>query len=288
MKKSRRSIVISVRLDETSLSAVDLLVNAGLAQSRSEAASQFVQIGVQSSEEMIQKAKKLEENVRQLKNEMLGAVKDNNLDKVRQLLEVDEKLKDAKYEEGHTAVLMAAYYRANEIREFLLEKGAELNLYEAASVGNTARVKEWLNETPKLINSYSFDGYTPLGLAAYFGHEETAAFLLDAGADVNLKGKDGRLNNTPLHASIAGDHINIVKLLLKHNADINSQCMGESREGFTPLHVAIHFNRLEMVKLLLEHGASPTIPNQNSLTPLAYALEKGNTAIAELIQSASK
>ncbi|WP_199617707.1 ankyrin repeat domain-containing protein [Paenibacillus alkalitolerans] len=220
-----------------------------------------------------------------MKDEMLDAVKSKNLDKVKRLLEIDEKLKDAKSEEGQTAVLMAAYYRANEIKELLLQKGAELNLYEAAAVGNTARIKEIVSEAPKLINSHSFDGYTPLGLAAHFGHEEAAAYLLDRGADINLKGKDGKLNNTALHASIAGNHINIVKLLLTHGADINSQCEGETRKGFTPLHVAAHFNRFEIAKMLLENGANPLMRNSESLTPSEYAIAKGNNEIADIIQS---
>lgn len=284
-RKSNRSIVISVRLDETTLTAVDLLVNAGLAQSRSEAASQFITMGVQSSEDLILKAKELEENVRRLKNEMLDAVKSKNLDKVKYLLELDEKLKDAKSDDGQTAVLMAAYYRANEIKELLLQKGAELNLYEAATVGNTALIKEILSEAPKLINSHSFDGYTPLGLAAHFGQEEAATYLLDSGADINLKGKDGKLNNTALHASIAGNHINIVRLLLNHGADIDSQCEGEIRRGFTPLHVAVHFNRLQIANLLIENGANLSITNSESLTPYEYALLKGSTEIADIIQA---
>jgi ankyrin repeat protein len=284
-RKSKRSIVISVRLDETTLTAVDLLVDAGLAQSRSEAASQFIVIGIQSSEELILKAKELEENVRRLKNEMLDAVKSKNLDKVKHLLEIDEKLKDAKSEDGQTAVLMAAYYRANEIKELLLQKGADLNFYEAATVGNTARIKEVLSEAPKLINSHNFDGYTSLGLAAHFGHEEAATYLLDNGADINLKGKDGKLNNTALHASIAGNHINIVKLLVKYRADIDSQCEGELRRGYTPLHVAAHFNRLEIARLLIENGANLIITNNQSLAPLEYALSIGNTEIADIIQA---
>jgi ankyrin repeat protein len=282
-KKLNRNVVISVRLDETTLAAVDLLVNAGLAQSRSEAASQFIGFGVQSSEDLIIKAKALEENVRTLKNEMLEAVKSKNLDKVKHLLEMDEKLKDARSDDGQTAVLMAAYYRANEIKELLLQKGAELNLYEAATVGNTPRVREILSESPKLINSHSFDGYTPLGLAAHFGNEETAVYLLQQGAELNLKSKDGKLNNTALHASIAGNHISIVKLLLQHGADMNSACEGELRKGFTPLHVAAHFNRTEMVRLLLQHGADPLILNSQSQTPAEYALTKGNAEIAEII-----
>jgi len=284
-RKSNRNIVISVRLDETALTAVDLLVNAGLAQSRSEAASQFIAIGIQSSEELILKAKQLEENVRRLKNEMLDAVKNKNLDKVKHLLEIDDKLKDAKYEDGQTAVLMAAYFRANEIKELLLQKGAELNLHEAATVGNTARIKEILNDAPTLINSHSFDGYTPLGLAAHFGQEEAANYLLACGADINLKGKDGKLNNTALHASIAGNHINIVRLLLKYGADINSLCEGELRKGFTPLHVAAHFNRFEIAKLLIENGANLSITNNESLTPYEYARLKGSSEIADSIQA---
>ncbi|WP_238187011.1 ankyrin repeat domain-containing protein [Paenibacillus sp. L3-i20] len=125
-----------------------------------------------------------------MKNEMLGAVKSKNLDKVKQLLEVDEELIDAKSEDDQTALLLAAYYHTHEVKELLLAKGANLNLYEAAAVGNTARIQEILRETPNLINSHSFDGYTPLGLAAHFGHEEAAAYLLDNGTDINLKGRD--------------------------------------------------------------------------------------------------
>lgn len=113
-------------------------------------------------------------------------------------------MKNSVSEEGQTAVLMAAYNRANEIRDLLLLKGAELNLHEAAAVGQTARLEEILGASPELVNSHSFDGFTPLGLAAHFGHEEAAAFLLDSGADPNLKGMDGKLNNTALHAAIAG------------------------------------------------------------------------------------
>lgn len=282
-KKPNRSVVLSVRLDETTLAAVDLLVDAGLAQSRSEAASQFIGIGVQSSEQLIMKANALAEHVRTLKLEMLDAVKSKNVEKVRHLLSVDEKLKNAKSEEGQTAVLLAAYYRATEIKELLLQQGAELTLYEAAAVGNTARVQQLVGASPKLIDSHSFDGYTPLGLAAHFGNEETAAFLLQAGAGINLKSKDGKLNNTPLHASIAGNHINIVRLLLRHGSDIDCQCEGELRKGFTPLHVAVHFNRIQIAELLLASGANPRIPNGQSLTPMEYALARGNTEIVERI-----
>jgi ankyrin repeat protein len=287
-KPSKKSVVISVRLDETTLAAVDLLVEAGLAQSRSEAVSQFVKLGVQSSEELLLKAKALSEHIANLKLEMLNAVKSKNLDKVKQLLELDATLKDAKNEQGQTAILMAAYYRANEIKQLLIEKGAELNIYEAATIGSTARVVQLLEQSPELINSHSFDGFTPLGLAAHFGNEETAAYLLQTGADPGLKGTDGKLNNTPLHAAIAGNYIRVVKLLIHGGSDINAQCEGELRRGFTPLHVAAHFNRVEIVKLLLSHGADPNLVNSDGATALDYALSRGNSEIAELIRTAGQ
>ncbi|WP_135550396.1 ankyrin repeat domain-containing protein [Paenibacillus cymbidii] len=287
-KKSTRSVVISVRLDETNLAAVDLLVNAGLAQSRSEAASQFVGFGVQASEELLRKAKALEESVRLLKNEMLDAVKQRDLSKVERLLAFDDKLKNAAAEDGQTAVLLAAYTRANEIKDLLLQKGAELNLYEAATVGSTARIRELISESPDLVNSYSYDGFTPLGLAAHFGHEEAALFLLGNGADPNRKGRDGNLDNTPLHAAIAGNHLHVAQLLLRHGADANALCEGTWRKGFTPLHVAAHFNRGEIARLLLESGADAGIRNADGLAPAEYARRKGNEALAAQLEADAK
>lgn len=282
-KTSIRNAVISIRLDEVSLGAVDLLVQAGLAQSRSEAAGQLIAIGVQSSEDLLKRAKILAESVQEMKNEMIDAIKSKNLDKVKQLLEQDRSLVNARNSEGETAVLMSAYYHANEIRDLLLERGPELDLYEAAAVGATGRVKELLETAPDLINSHNRDGYTLLGLASYFGNEETVRFLLEKGADVNFYSIDGQVSNAPLHTAIAGNHENIVRLLIEHGADLNLRCKGKIRPGFTPLHVAAHFNRISIARLLLSSGADPTIHNDARQTAINYAEEKGNYEIAKLM-----
>lgn len=282
-KTSIRNAVISIRLDEVSLGAVDLLVQAGLAQSRSEAAGQLIAIGVQSSEDLLKRAKILAESVQEMKNEMIDAIKSKNLDKVKQLLEQDRSLVNARNSEGKTAVLMSAYYHANEIRDLLLERGPELDLYEAAAVGATGRVKELLEAAPDLINSHNRDGYTLLGLASYFGNEETVRFLLEKGADVNFYSIDGQVSNAPLHTAIAGNHENIVRLLIEHGADLNLRCKGKIRPGFTPLHVAAHFNRISIARLLLASGADPTIHNDARQTAIDYAEEKGNYEIAKLM-----
>lgn len=284
MSKKKQSVVISIRLDENTLKAVDLLVESGLESNRSRAVSHFVNVGIQSSGELLKKAQLLADNVVQLKNEMIEAIKINNLEKVTELITRDSELVNASNSKGETAILMAAYYRANEIRELLINKGAELNIFEASAVGNTTQVKELLINSPDLIYSFSADGFTPLGLASHFGNEETVKLLLDYGADVNARSKDGNLNNMALHAAIAGNYEHIVKTLISCGANINARCEGKWRIGFTPLHVASYFGRESIIKILLKNDADRTVINDNGETAYAIAIIKGHQESADLLK----
>jgi uncharacterized protein len=185
---------------------------------------------------------------------------------------------------GETAVLMAAYYRSNEIKDLLINNGAELNIFEAAAVGNTTRVKEILEKSPDLIAAYSSDGFTLLGLASHFGNEETVKFLLDQGADVNARSKDGNLNNMAIHASIAGNYEHIVKILIDYGANVNAKCEGNWRLGFSPLHVAGYFGRESIIKVLLDHAADKIAKNANGETPYELAISKGHPESATLLK----
>lgn len=284
MPPKKQSVVISIRLDDLSLKAVDLLVEAGLETNRSRAVSHLINVGIQSSEELLKKAQQLANRVHQLRNEMVDAVKINNLDRVTELLGQDATLVNASNSKGETAVLMAAYYRANEIRELLVDKGAQLTIFEACAVGHTGRVKELLNQSPDLIHSFSTDGYTPLGLAAHFGNEETALLLLEYGADVNARSSDGNLNNMAIHAAIAGNYEHIVELLISHGANINAKCEGNWRSGFSPLHVAAYFGRESIARLLLRHHVDKSALTGSGDTALMLAQVKGHQELALLLQ----
>lgn len=284
MSKKTQSVVISIRLDESSLKAVDLLVNSGLETNRSRAVTHFVNVGIQSSEELLKKAQLLADNVHQLRNEMIEAVKINNVEKVMDLISKDSNLVNASNSKGETAVLMAAYYRATEIKELLINNGAELSIFEAAAIGNTTRVKDLVENNPEWIATYSRDGFTPLGLACHFGNEEIVKFLLDHGADVNARGKDGNLNNMAIHAAIAGNFEPIIRTLIEYGADVNVKCEGEWRQGFSPLHVAGYFGRESIIKVLLQHGADKTAINTNGETPYETAIMRGHPESATLLK----
>jgi uncharacterized protein len=284
MPRKKQSVVLSIRLDEVSLQAVDLLVESGLESNRSRAVSHFVNAGIQASAELLTKARLLADHVHQLRNEMIEAVKINNVDKVVELINHDSSLVNSSNSSGETAVLMAAYYRATEIKELLIRNGAELNIFEAAAVGNTARVRELLEQTPELIAAYNTDGFTPLGLASHFGNEETVRQLLDQGADVNMRSKDGNLNNMALHAAIAGNYEHVVATLIKHGADVNARCEGKWRKGFTPLHVAGYFGRESIIRLLLQQPVDKAAVNDKGEAPYEVAIARGHQECAELLQ----
>ena len=72
---------------------------------------------------------------------------------------------------------------------------------------------------------------TDLHRAAKNGHAETVSLLLDNGADINAKNRDGQ---TALHVAAKYGHDAIVSLLLDNGADIEAKNI----DGSTPLHRA--------------------------------------------------
>jgi uncharacterized protein len=81
-------------------------------------------------------------------------------------------------------ILRARYADDLESLERLLAEDNELDVFEAAAVGRTERVRELLDGDPTLVGAWSADGFTPLHLAAYFGHVDSVRLLLEHGAKV--------------------------------------------------------------------------------------------------------
>ena len=86
---------------------------------------------------------------------------------------------------------------------------------------------------------------------AYDGNIEAVKQHLDAGADVNAKGKYGR---TPLHYAASRGLKKIIELLIARGADVNTKIEVGDYKGQTPLDGAIQWNRTETADLLRKHG----------------------------------
>jgi ankyrin repeat protein len=102
---------------------------------------------------------------------------------------------------------------------------------------------------------------------ASHGRKEIAKILLKNWVDPNLKGSTGI---APLHAAVAGGHVDTVNLLLKYEANVN---IISNKEKLTPLFLAFTKDRKEIVRALLKHGAEVNIKNSNNMTPLHKAAQ---------------
>ena len=105
------------------------------------------------------------------------------------------------------------------------------NLWKAAAAGDLSAIKDALGDSADLNALDSQSGITPLGWAALNGQAEAAKLLIEKGADVNARNRDG---TTSLHSAAFLGRIGTVKLLLENGADTTLR----SNDGSTPTDVA--------------------------------------------------
>src|SRR5438034_1283268 len=122
--------------------------------------------------------------------EFFDAIKAGELDKVKAMVSATPALVNARGDAG-SAVLVAVYHRHKEIVNLLVARGAELSLFDGCAAGELERVERFISQPPDIvageINAHSSDGWTPLHLAAFFGHAKIVELLLAHGADVGAR-----------------------------------------------------------------------------------------------------
>lgn len=209
----------------------------------------------------------------------LEAVKAGNVEEVRPMLKADATLASAKDDAGNSAILLAIYYGRKDIVELLLAHDLDLTIFEAAAAGKLDRVEALAEDDPGRVNAFSHDGFTPIGLAAFFGRVDVVRYLLSTGAEVNAVSKN-RMRVMPLHSAVAGRHLSIARMLIEHGADVNVA----QQDGFTPLHGAAQNGQEEMVTLLLDRGAQVDAKAADGKTPLAFAAEEGHEVVADVLR----
>ncbi len=193
--------------------------------------------------------------------DFLAAVRAGDMNAVTPLLAEQPGLVAASDAAGVPAVRLAVYHGHNDIAARLAET-AELEIWDAAALGRAADVEaayqDWGDEA---LNEYSRDGFTPLQLACFFGHEAVAGWLLDKGADAAAVSRNAQ-RIQPLHAAVAGNHLGIARRLLAAGADPNAV----QADDFRPLDGARQNGNQAMIDLLLAHGADPDTPRSRKNT----------------------
>lgn len=190
--------------------------------------------------------------------------------------------------------LSAALFAAGPLsrRQGLLRLGAlALGI---GGLSGTARAGDYddysralVSDNESLMINLIFKGFNPNtldtrgrpGLVSALHQDALKVFdvlLKSPGVDVNLA---SRQNETPLMMACIKGHLNLVKELIRRDADVN-------REGWAPLHYAASADTpqtLEIVKLLLEESAYIDAASPNGTTPLMLAAQYSSEAVVKLL-----
>lgn len=216
---------------------------------------------------------------------MLTAARTGDVARVKELLEQNRRLLAARDWLGNTALIMAVNSGQQAVAELLFKAGVQPDIHEAAAIGQTSRVAELVGKDAALLDSYSAEGFTPLALAAHFGHPETLWFLMGRGANVNAVARHP-LGVTPLHAALFGRQSDTARLLIRHGADVNARRGGKGwpRAGWTALHYVAAFGMIELIEPLLSRGADLDAPDDVGCTPVQVALENQQELAADILR----
>jgi ankyrin repeat protein len=183
---------------------------------------------------------------------LFAAISAGDAARVRELVESDATLAGSRNDEGLSARMLALYRGDVEMLEALVDAGPELDVFEAAGLGAEERLDELLAHDAALVFAQAADGFTPLHLAAFFGHPGAARLIVERGADVGAVAGNP-MQVQPLHSAAAADCREIVELLLEHGADPNAR----QASGHTALDAARQNGNDELARLLTEAGATP-------------------------------
>jgi ankyrin repeat protein len=216
--------------------------------------------------------------------EFIEAVKKGDREAVEHMLASDPSLVSAKDEQGVSAILLSHYHGKDDVARVLMARRPELDIFEAATVGDADRVRALVASDRALANAWSPDGFFPLGLAAFFKRSAVAKVLLEHGADPRMASKPAGF--TALHSAVADDTgsdvKDLVRMLLEAGADPNAR----SATAGTPVHTAAFTGNVPVLELLLAAGGDASVTDRKGSTPLDYARDRSHPEAAAILHDA--
>jgi len=114
-------------------------------------------------------------------------------------------------------------------------------------------------------------GITPLIDAACKGDMETAGLIVPRLSREEIR-YETPMGETAIHFAVGSGNRELIMLLINRGADINQR----TRDGSIPMFRAVYYHQTdqpEFFKFLLDHGADPNIPTQGGYTVFQYLLE---------------
>lgn len=249
-----------------------------------------------------------------------GAAKSGDLENMEVLVGLGVPV-DASDSSNQTALYLACVDNRANIVQYLLSKGANMNI-QSISRGWTALIFACANgrtEIAKMLIEAGADwklpshsGSLPIHAASSHGHTEIVSALAKVGADLSAKAGDGDL---PIHTAACQGYEKMLSLLVRFGVDVNAvdgsgntplitasrnisaecvKCLisagaivnfANTMDGVTALHKAVTKKQLKVVEALCEAGADKTARNGHGDTPLHLAAKALELPILEYLLS---
>ncbi len=172
------------------------------------------------------------------------AAKAGNLETVKSILASDPSKLNATDEQNYTASQWAGMRAHWHILEYLIKKGADLNI-----VGG--------------------DGGTAINWAVHHDNKEMIKLMVENGAKLNIRNQWGM---TELHTAVWRGCINVTEYLLDHGSDPNIK----TNEGWTVMHMAYRSGHDNLIEMLKKRDLSLTEKDNMGRTPQYLYLKKPN------------
>jgi uncharacterized protein len=214
-----------------------------------------------------------------MSQQFLNLIRSGDTTKIAEDVQANPALAGCRDAQGVSALMWSVYTGQPVVRDFLRQHVAELDVSEAACLGDCECLRRLIAADAMVARAVSGDGWPPLHLSAAFATPEAVALLLEHGAHIHQVSHNP-LRNQALHACIAlGNSVEVARLLVESGADVNATAAG----GYTPLHLAASNGNREMVELLLEAGANRAVPCDQGKTPADYARERGHADMVAVL-----
>jgi ankyrin repeat protein len=187
---------------------------------------------------------------------------------------------DATNDYGVSPLYLAAITADASTTRALLSAGADANealfdrepvLITAAKAGNENVVEVLLTGGNELLTLAELASESAAAANALSSGYQAAANPASPANRAGIEARDGWYGQTALLVAAAGDHSEVVRLLVNAGADIDAT----SWSGNTALHSAAARGATSAITTLIELGARVDVRNASGQTPLDIALESG-------------